>query len=57
MYRCNRPGDKDRQPGREAEITVLRDGVEHTMTVTLMAATEKMIAEEIGGCVVKDFLD
>jgi ketosteroid isomerase-like protein len=37
-----------RRPGQEATITVLRDGAEHTMTVTLIPLTEKAIAEEIG---------
>jgi ketosteroid isomerase-like protein len=47
----------NRRPGREAEITVLRDGTEHTMTLTLMAATEKMIAEELGKFLLENFLD
>jgi ketosteroid isomerase-like protein len=47
----------NRLPGREVDITVLREGSEQTMTVTLMAATEKMVAEEIGKFLLENYLD
>jgi ketosteroid isomerase-like protein len=38
----------NRQPGKPATITVVRDDQEHTLSVTLMEITDTMIAEEIG---------
>jgi C-terminal processing protease CtpA/Prc len=43
----------NRQIGKQAEITVLRGGEEHTMTVTLMKMSDQMIAEAIGDHLLK----
>jgi ketosteroid isomerase-like protein len=54
---ASRADAANRLPGREAEITVLREGSELRMTVTLMAATEKLVAEEIGRFLLENYLD
>ena len=48
---------ENRLPGKEATITVLRDGEEQTMTVTLIPANEEIIAEEIGNYILKNFFE
>lgn len=47
----------NRVPGREVTITVLRDGAERTMNVTLVPVPEKVMAEEIGRFVLNNYLE
>jgi ketosteroid isomerase-like protein len=47
----------NRVPGGEVSITVLRDGAERTMHVTLVSVPEKVMAEEIGRVVLNNYLE
>jgi ketosteroid isomerase-like protein len=47
----------NRRPGKAARITVLRDGEEKTMTVTLMGATDKIVAEGLGEFLLQNYLE
>jgi ketosteroid isomerase-like protein len=46
----------NRVPGREAAITVLRDGAEKTMNVKLMGATRDIVADTIGEYVLDNYV-
>jgi hypothetical protein len=47
----------NRVPGREVSITVLRDGAEQTMRLTLVPVPERVMAEEIGRLVLNNYLE
>jgi ketosteroid isomerase-like protein len=47
----------NRVPGREVSITVLRDGTEQTLQVTLVPIPEKIMAEQIGRLVLDTYLE
>jgi ketosteroid isomerase-like protein len=47
----------NRVPGREVSITVLREGAEQTMHLTLVPVPEKVMAEEIGRLMLNNYLE
>lgn len=47
----------NRVPGREAAITVLRDGAETTMNVVLMGATRDIVADTIGEYILDNYIE